>query len=62
MANPTQTAKSATIAKVNVDESPDLARRFGIQSIPTFAIFKNGELVEQFSGVTTKQKLQDHLN
>src|SRR5438552_11050871 len=39
-------AGQATIGKVNVDEDPALAGRFGVQSIPTLLFFKNGALAE----------------
>ncbi len=45
-----QTAGRATIAKVNVDEAPELAGRFGIQSIPTLLLFKDGKQVKEFVG------------
>ena len=41
----------ATIAKVNVDEAPDLAARYGIRSIPTLILFKDGAAVQQFVGI-----------
>jgi len=54
-----------TIAKVNVDENADLARQFNILSIPTFLIFKGGQVVEQFSGSMSiealKEKIEAHL-
>ncbi|RIA78358.1 thioredoxin [Anaeroplasma bactoclasticum] len=42
------------VAKVNVDDVPEVAERFGIVSIPTLLIFKNGSVVKQFVGVTMK--------
>lgn len=45
-----QVAGRATIAKVNVTEEPELASRFGIQSIPTLILFKDGKKVRQFVG------------
>ena len=41
----------AVIAKVNVDEAPSLAARYGIRSIPTIILFKDGKPVQQFLGV-----------
>ena len=43
-------AGQATVAKVNVDDAQKLAVRFGIQSIPTLVLCKNGEIVHQFVG------------
>ena len=45
------------IAKLNVDENPMTASRFGIQSIPTLLIFKNGTLVDRMVGVQSKQAI-----
>ena len=45
------------ICKVNVDENTDLAINFGIKSIPTMLVFKNGEKVEQFIGLKHKNDL-----
>ena len=42
------------VAKVNVDDVSEVAERFGIVSIPTLLIFKNGSVVKQFVGVTMK--------
>jgi thioredoxin 1 len=44
----------AKIGKVNVDENQHLAAQYGIMSIPTVMIFKNGKVVEQFIGVQPK--------
>ena len=49
------------VGKVNVDEQPELARRFGIMSIPTVMVFKNGALHAQAVGVQTQQKLEEML-
>ena len=58
--------QGVTVGKVNVDENPDLARQFNILSIPTFLIFKGGQVVEQFSGSMTvealKEKVEKHLS
>jgi thioredoxin 1 len=52
-----QLAGKAVIAKVNVDESPDVAAKYGIRSIPTLILFKDGQVVQQFIGVQQAAKL-----
>ena len=47
----------AVVAKVNVDEAKDLAVRYGIKSIPTLIVFKNGEVVNRFQGVQPKSSI-----
>ena len=42
------------VGKVNVDEQPDLAAQFGVMSIPTLLVFKNGKLVNQTVGARPK--------
>ena len=49
------------IAKVNVDENPALATRFGIQSIPTLLYFANGELRDQTIGAVSKRAIVSKL-
>ncbi len=44
----------AKVGKVNVDESPGLAGRYGIRAIPTLLVFKNGEVADQIIGVQPK--------
>ena len=48
----------ATVAKVNVDENGDVANRFGIRSIPTLMIFKEGRVVEQMVGALPKEQIR----
>lgn len=45
------------VGKINVDDEPELAERFGIMSIPTLAIVKDGEIVEQSVGVRPKEDI-----
>src|SRR5438132_3157789 len=49
------------IAKLNVDENPRTSAQFGIRSIPTLLIFKNGKLVDQIVGVQPKQAIATRL-
>ncbi|HNX53797.1 MAG TPA: thioredoxin [Pontiellaceae bacterium] len=51
----------AVIAKVNVDESPALAAQFGVRSIPTLILFKNGQKVRDFIGVQQEAALVEVL-
>ena len=49
------------VAKVNVDNNPDLAARFGIQSIPTLLYFAGGEVRHTSVGVTSKKSIISKL-
>ena len=51
-----------SIGKVNIDENPGVAQKFGINSIPTLLLFKNGEVSESFIGVRPKAALQEALS
>ena len=46
------------VGKVNVDEEPGLAGQFGISSIPTLMVFKNGQLVNTAVGVRPKEQIE----
>jgi thioredoxin 1 len=47
----------AVIAKVNVDESPELAAKYGIRSIPTLILLKDGENIQQMVGLQQQPAL-----
>jgi thioredoxin 1 len=49
------------IVKLNVDESPKTAQKYGIMSIPTLMLFKNGELASRQVGAAPKQKLEQWI-
>lgn len=52
----------AKVGKINVDEEEELAKQFGIMSIPTLVVMKNGEMTARETGVRPKQFLLDKLN
>ena len=49
---------SLIVAKVNVDEEAELAMKFGIASIPTLLVFKNGEITEKSVGMKPKAQIE----
>ena len=56
-----ETEGKVKVGKVNVDTDIELAQRYRIASIPTFLIFKNGELTEKAVGLQSKEDLMDLL-
>lgn len=54
-------ATGAKVGKVNVDENPATAQKYGIMSIPTMKIFKNGQIVKEFVGMQGKDTLKSEL-
>lgn len=48
---------SASVVKINVDENPSTAQRFGIKGIPTLILFRNGKEQERIVGATSKDAL-----
>ncbi len=57
----TEKAGTAKVAKVNVDDNPELTRRFKVQSIPLLLFFKDGEVKDQLLGATNKKTLLNKL-
>lgn len=51
----------AEIVKVNVDEEPQLAQQYGVMSIPTLLVFKDGKIAQQAVGVRQEDALQSML-
>lgn len=52
----------AVVGKLNVDENPRMAQKYGVMSIPTLILFKGGMVVRQFIGVQSKEVLMGELN
>jgi thioredoxin 1 len=57
----TELAGQATIAKINVDEQPELASQFGVMSIPTLILFKDGQPVDKLVGLQSKDSLKTRI-
>ena len=54
-------AGKITVAKCNVDDNQDLAMKFGVMSIPTLMVFRNGEMISKEVGVHTVEQLMTML-
>ena len=52
----------AVIGKLNVDDNPEVPTNYNVRGIPTFLIFKKGELVEKIVGATSKQALKARID
>lgn len=50
-----------TVGKVNIDEQPALAAQYGISSIPTLLVFRNGEIIDRSVGLTGKENIKQML-
>jgi thioredoxin 1 len=50
-----------TVVKLNVDENPKTAEKYGIMSIPTLIVFKNGQVAKQIVGALPKARLQQEI-
>ncbi|MGO3727566.1 MAG: thioredoxin [Enterococcus viikkiensis] len=56
------TAAELQMSKVNIDEYPEIAKRYGIQSIPTMLILKDGQFIKQIVGVHMQPQLKKELS
>jgi thioredoxin 1 len=57
----TELSGKVVFGKLNIDDNPITANTFGIQSIPTIAIFKNGRNIDGFVGVISKSQMQSRI-
>ena len=53
--------EKAKVGKVNSDENMELAQNYGIMSIPTIMVIKNGEVTKTFVGVTSKEEILNEI-
>jgi thioredoxin 1 len=51
-----------TIAKLNIDENPNVPMKYGVKSIPTLMIFKNGQVAATKIGQLSKQRLKEWID
>ncbi len=51
--------QNIVVGKINIDEQEDLASKYGVMSIPTLLVFKNGEVVNKAVGVISKNAMMD---
>jgi thioredoxin 1 len=57
-----ESSGKVTLAKVNVDENPGLAARYGIRSIPTILFVKQGKVADQVIGAVPRAKIKEKLD
>ncbi len=55
-------ADTLSVGKVNVDDCPDLAMKFGVMSIPTLILFKDGQIVDKRIGYQPKNQLEEMIS
>jgi len=58
----TANAAALKVGKVNVDENPGIASKYGIRSIPTLLIFKGGQVAEKMVGAVSKDTIQEFVD
>jgi thioredoxin 1 len=51
----------AIFIKINVDDNPEIATHFEINTLPLFYIYRNGKIAWQYSGIQTKKELADKI-
>ena len=49
------------VGKINVDENHEIAEKYNVRSIPTFILFKDGKIIDQFIGSISKEELEKKL-
>jgi thioredoxin 1 len=54
--------EDVVVGKINIDEEPELASQYGVMSIPTLIVFKNGEVSSKAVGVRPKDAILDMLD
>ncbi len=54
-------AGKATVYKLDIDQSPDIAQKYGVMSVPTLIVFENGQVTKQAGGVQPKQTILSML-
>ena len=52
-----ETAGKAAVYKLDIDQSPDIAQKYGVMSVPTLMVFENGQVKNQAVGVQPKQNI-----
>ena len=57
-----ESLENIDVVKIDVDECPDLARKYGIMSVPTLMLFSNGELKNKQSGFMPKEALEEWIS
>lgn len=58
----TEEKDKVVILKLNVDDNPEIATHFEINTLPLFYLYRNGKISWQFTGIQTKKELSDKIN